>query len=159
MIKEMRQIDRELRRLMGEESPNFERVRFFATSPDERRPGFHVPSNLDFHEKFSIHFTPARQSPDEELLATSPEVSGPCFHYRSTPRPEAPAKVGKDTTERTAYGAPHHEGSLDHRGIRAPFSAGITSPTALCSRQVPPRAPYEQPDLVGPENEAQDQQR
>ena len=36
MIEEMRQIDRELRRLMGEESPNFERVRFFAASPDER---------------------------------------------------------------------------------------------------------------------------
>ncbi|CAE7308056.1 unnamed protein product, partial [Symbiodinium necroappetens] len=36
MVEELRQLDREMRRLMGEESPSWERIRFFCTSPDDQ---------------------------------------------------------------------------------------------------------------------------
>ena len=47
-VEELKQLDRDLRRQMGEEAPSFERMRFFATAPDvEGNPWLRLPQTFD----------------------------------------------------------------------------------------------------------------
>ena len=47
-VEELKQLDRDLRRQMGEEAPSFERIRFFATAPDvEGNPWLRLPQTFD----------------------------------------------------------------------------------------------------------------
>ena len=47
-VEELKQLDRDLRRQMGEEAPSFERSRFFATAPDvEGNPWLRLPQTFD----------------------------------------------------------------------------------------------------------------
>ena len=51
MVEELRQLDREMRRLMGEESPSWERIRFFCTSPDDQgNPWLRLPRTFDLED-------------------------------------------------------------------------------------------------------------
>ena len=65
MVEELRQLDREMRRLMGEESPSWERIRFFCTSPDDQgNPWLRLPRAFDLEdpkEFFSTDIVPRHQ--------------------------------------------------------------------------------------------------
>ena len=65
MVEELRQLDREMRRLMGEESPSWERIRFFCTSPDDQgNPWLRLPRTFDLEdpkEFFSTDIVPRHQ--------------------------------------------------------------------------------------------------
>ncbi|CAE7796727.1 unnamed protein product, partial [Symbiodinium necroappetens] len=51
MVEELRQLDREMRRLMGEESPSWERIRFYCTSPDDQgNPWLRLPRTFDLED-------------------------------------------------------------------------------------------------------------
>ena len=65
MVEELRQLDREMRRLMGEESPSWERIRFFCTSPDDQgNPWLRLPRTFDLEdpkEFFATDIVPRHQ--------------------------------------------------------------------------------------------------
>ena len=123
MIEEVRQIDRELRRLMGEDAPNFERVRFFATSPDERGdPWLRLPRTFDLDspdEFFQTDVLPRQERAltrscwQQALKSQGLSTSGPAAGGRaggeeaeacSPPGPEPPVKAGKDESARVSRG-------------------------------------------------------